>query len=84
MTSPPQSAENAKYYRDSFRRYRDYSILALAIAYLLQVIDANVFAYMQDFELTDDISMKVQPSVQPLDSYAMAPPAVGLSVGLKF
>ena len=39
---------------------------------------------MQDFELTDDISMKVQPSVQPLDSYAMAPPAVGLSVGLKF
>ena len=84
MTSPPQSAENAKYYRDSFRRYRDYSILALAISYLLQVIDANVFAYMQDFELTDDISMKVQPSVQPLDSYAMAPPAVGLSVGLKF
>ena len=84
MPAPPQSAENAKYYRDSFRRYRDYSILALAVSYLLQVIDANVFAYMQDFEVTDEISMKVQPSIQPLDSYAMAPPAVGLSVGLKF
>lgn len=84
VEKPPQSAENAKYFRDSFRRLRDYSVLALAISYLLQVIDANVFAYMQDFEVNDDISMKVAPSVVPLGNYAMAPPAVGVSVGLKF
>ena len=81
---PPQSAENAKYYRDAYRRLRDYSILATAIAYVLQVVDANVFAYMQDFEVNDDISMKVQPSAIPLGDYALAPPAVGLSIGLKF
>ncbi len=53
------SAETAKYYRDTYRRYRDYSILAIAAVYLLQVIDANVFAYMHDFEVNDEISMKV-------------------------
>lgn len=84
VEKPPQSAENAKYYRDAYRRLRDYSILAVAISYLLQVIDANVFAYMQDFEVNDDISMKVAPSVVPLGDYAMARPAVGLSIGLKF
>ena len=84
VEKPPQSAENAKYYRDAYRRLRDYSILAVAISYVLQVIDANVFAYMQDFEVNDEISMKVTPSVLPMGDYALAPPAVGLSIGLKF
>lgn len=57
------SAETALYYRNLYRRYRDYSIVAMAGFYLLQVIDANVFSYMQDFELSDDISMKVAPTV---------------------
>lgn len=59
----PISAETALYYRDVYRRYRDYSIVALAAFYLLQVIDANVFSYMQDFELTDDLAMSVSPTV---------------------
>ena len=63
---------------------RDYSILAVAVSYLLQVIDANVFAYMQDFEVNDEISMKVSPSVIPMGDYALTPPAVGMSIGLKF
>lgn len=84
VEKPPQSAENAKYYRDTFRRYRDYSVLAIAIAYVLQVVDANVFAYMQDFEVNDDISLNLSPSVIPLGEYAYANPAVGFSIGLKF
>ena len=87
VEKPPQTAETAKYYRDVFRRYRDYSILAVALSYVIQVVDANVFAYMQDFEVNDDISLRVEPSVQSLGgSFAssVAPPAVGLSIGLKF
>jgi hypothetical protein len=84
VEKPPQSAENCKYYRDAYRRMRDYSILAVAVSYLLQVIDANVFAYMQDFEVNDEISMKVSPSVIPMGDYALTHPAVGMSIGLKF
>lgn len=80
---PPWSGENAKYYRDLYRRYRDYSILFTAIAYVLQIVDANVFAYMQDFDISDDISMHIEPAVVPTQ-YAAAPAAVGMSIGFKF
>ena len=83
----PISAETALYYRNVFRRYRDYSILAMALVYVLQIIDANVFSYMHDFEIVDDMaSVSVNPTVMaPEMSLAMAPsPAVGLSVGIRF
>ena len=85
------SAETAKWYRDEYRRYRDYSIVATALFYFLQVIDANVFAYMHDFEVTDDITMNIEPSViAPDNVYAMhtsthlGQNAVGLRLGIRF
>ena len=88
VEKPPQTAENAKYFRDLYRRYRDYSILAVALTYLIQVIDANVFAYMQDFEVNDDISMHIEPAVSPVQ-YATTggiQPGMsfGMSVGFRF
>ena len=89
----PISAESAKWYRDVYRRYRDYSIVALAGFYLLQIIDANVFAYMHDFEVADDITMKVEPTViAPDNMYAQrtsvpsvtGETAIGLKIGLRF
>ena len=80
------AADTAKYYRDIYRRYRDYSVLAVAASYLLQVIDANVFSYMQDFEVNDDISMDIRPTVlSPGNEYALGGPgAFGLSLGFRF
>ena len=84
----PISAETAVYYRDVFRRYRDYSIVALVGFYLLQVIDANVFSYMLDFDMSNDISLHLEPAViPPADAYAFNPlrgNAYGFSLGLRF
>ena len=82
----PITSEQALYYRDVFRRYRDYSILAIALVYLLQVIDANVFSYMHDFEIVDDMAFEVKPAViMPDTQLAFNPsPAFGVSVGFKF
>lgn len=86
------TGETAKWYRDVYRRYRDYSIVATALFYLLQVIDANVFAYMHDFEVSDDISMSIEPAViAPDNAYAYhhhstsgTQNAVGLRLGIRF
>ena len=85
------SGETAKWYRDEYRRYRDYSIVATALFYLIQVIDANVFAYMHDFEVSDEISMNIEPAViTPDNVYAMHTSnisgynAVGLRLGITF
>ena len=84
VEKPPITAENAKYYRDVFRRYRDYSILATALFYVVQIVDANVFAYMQDFEMDDDISLRVEPTVISPE-FATAPsPALGVGLTLRF
>lgn len=85
----PISAETAVYYRDVFRRYRDYSIVALVGFYLLQVIDANVFSYMLDFDMSNDLSLHMEPAViMPDTQYAFSPKdrnaALGFSVGLRF
>ena len=86
-------AETAKWYRDVYRRYRDYSIVALVGFYLLQVIDANVFAYMHDFEVGDDISMQIEPAViapnsmyaqQPMMTTGMGNSAIGFRLGVRF
>lgn len=91
--SIPISGETAKWYRDVYRRYRDYSIVATALVYVLQIIDANVFAYMHDFEVSDDITMKVEPAViSPYNAYALNPTpsygsgqnALGMRVGVRF
>ncbi|MBO4447061.1 MAG: hypothetical protein J5764_02930 [Bacteroidales bacterium] len=81
----PISSSTALYYRDVFRRYRDYSILAFFAVYLLQIIDANVFAYMHDFEMSDDLSMSISPTVIGTDmSFAMNNPSPAVGVGLNF
>jgi 26S proteasome regulatory complex component len=82
VEKPPISAENALYYRDVFRRYRDYSILATALFYVVQIVDANVFAYMQDFEMDDDISLRIEPTVITPE-FASAP-AMGVGLTLRF
>ena len=82
VEKPPITAENALYYRDVFRRYRDYSILATALFYVVQVVDANVFAYMQDFEVDDDLTLRLEPTVIMPD-FAQAP-GLGLGLTLRF
>ncbi|MCQ2178296.1 MAG: DUF5683 domain-containing protein [Bacteroidales bacterium] len=84
----PYTRESVVYYKNTYRRFKDYSALAIAIVYLLQVIDANVFSTMQDFEVDDNISMNISPAViSPDNAYAgmsYQQPAIGMSLGINF
>ena len=84
----PITADQALYYRNIYRRYRDYALLAVAAIYLLQVMDANVFSYMHNFEVDDDISMRMEPTVMMPDMQLASTgggyPAVGLRLGVNF
>lgn len=93
-TSDPESAlyekfnpETMKYYKDTYRRFRDYSILAGIAVYALNIIDANVFAHLQDFDVSDDLSASFTPGiVMPLNpNYAInMNPAVGFHLNVNF
>lgn len=57
------SVSNLEYYRDYYWRIRDYCIVATIAIYLIQIIDADVFATMRDIEVNTKLSMGVEPAV---------------------
>lgn len=76
------SATFLKNLKDSYRRNRDLCILLTAGVYLLQIMDAHVDAHMQDYDISDDLSMNIEPY---FDVTAVgSQPTVGLNMSLKF
>lgn len=52
-----------KHKKDFYRKNRDLSIFAFFGVYLLSVIDAYVDAQLSTFDITPDLSMKVEPTI---------------------
>ncbi len=48
---------------NSYRRYRDISIVATVIAYALSLIDAYVDAQLYDFDISPDLSLNIEPQI---------------------
>ena len=69
--------EGLKRAKDYYRRYRDMNILIMAGWYLVQIIDATVDAYMFNFDVSEDLSMRFQPSSIRSNNYHVVP-------GIKF
>ncbi len=57
----PLSAQSLQLYRNAFRRDRDYSALYFVIAWGLNVADATVFGHLKDFNVSEDLSLKINP-----------------------
>jgi hypothetical protein len=61
----PLSVESLRFYRNSFRRDRDYAVLYFFIAWALNVVDATVFGHLKDFDVSPDLSLKIKPAINP-------------------
>lgn len=53
-------------YRNEFRRDRDYSVLWFFIVWGLNVADATVFAHLKEFDVSDNLSMQIKPTINPI------------------
>lgn len=49
--------------KDKYRRWRDLSFFCLVGVYALSVIDAYVDAELSEFDISDDLSLRVEPVV---------------------
>ncbi|GAA6335379.1 hypothetical protein DW010_03495 [Bacteroides stercoris] len=70
--------------KDTYRRYRDLSIFAFIGVYLLSVIDAYVDAELSNFDITPDLSMKVEPAVIDNRINNSSNRSVGLQCSFRF
>lgn len=73
----PLSEESLRFNRDQFRRNVDYSVLFFAILWGLNVMDAAVDAHLKSFDISPDLSLKIQPG------YSEMANTNGLSLVLK-
>lgn len=47
---------------DYYRRYRDLSYIGVALWYMITILDANVDANLNDYEIGEDLSIVVEPT----------------------
>lgn len=69
--------------KDTFRRYRDLSIFAFIGVYLISIIDAYVDAELSNFDISPDLSMRVEPTVIN-DQIHSGRKSVGVQCVLRF
>lgn len=75
------TTESLRRNSDSFLRNRDYLIILGSIFYILNIVDAHVSAHLDEFNVNEDLSFFIEPSVEPTP---FANQALGLSFVIKF
>ena len=65
---------------DYYKKYRDLSYIGIAAWYLVTILDANVDASLYNYDISNDLDLKVEPVVSPLSGQAY----MGVSLKLTF
>jgi len=67
---PPEyknlNANSLRIYRDEYRKNVDYSVLFFLIFWGLNVVDATVDAHLKAFDVSDNLSLRINPGYSPL------------------
>lgn len=58
------SAENIERRYLNYKRDRDYWIILSGLFYVLQIVDATVDAHLREFNINQDLSLNIKPSIQ--------------------
>lgn len=75
-----------RYYMNTYKRNRDLSVLGFTVVYVLNILDANVDAHLYDWNVDDNLSFRVEPTIvnSDLALTGYSAPVLGLSCQLNF
>jgi hypothetical protein len=65
---------------DFWRRNRDMLIIFTGAYYLLNIIDAHIFAHLNEFDTDNDLSLSIKPSLEKINNNNL----IGISLYLNF
>ena len=68
--------------RDTYRRWRDYTVLYCILAYGLNITEAYVHAHLKDFDVSEELTLQLRPNLIQTNTYSFSP-AFSLSINLK-
>lgn len=46
-----------------YRKNRDLMVVCMALVYILNIVDASVDAHLYDFDVSDELSMRIEPKI---------------------
>lgn len=76
------SGENLITIRDYYRRNMELSWIIMALWYGLNIIDATVDAHLFEYDISDDLTLKVEPALQ--SNYAYWGQEMGTGYGKSY
>lgn len=65
ISTEPYDSNQLKQLQDQFKQYVDLTVLLTSVGYIIQVMDAVVFAHLKNFDVSRDITMRMRPTTMP-------------------
>ncbi len=78
------SSDQLQTLKNSYKKSRDLAVIGMSLIYLLNIIDANVDAHLRSFDVSDDLSLNIDPwqsIYHQKNSFGLA---TGISIKLNF
>lgn len=82
------SATDLQQIRDYYRRNMELSWIVMGLWYALNVIDATVDAHLFDYDIGEDLSLRIEPDIQwPINAISHQSPVnrqIGIQISVHF
>jgi hypothetical protein len=79
---PQFTNEDLETRKDYYRRNRDLSYILAGTLYVLNIVDAYVDSQLMDFDVSDNLSLKINPGIHATNDLTMIP-SLNLVLSLK-
>ncbi len=80
---PQYTTENIRVLKNLYWKDRDFYIILTVGLYAVQILDAVVDAHFYSYDISDDLSLRVGPSIEPtMGTYPTT--ATGIGISLNF
>jgi len=79
--------DRLQYYKNGYRRDRDYYIILTVLFYIVNMVDAAVDAHFFTYDISNDLTLQWQPYMMNEGLYASSPqlkPTIGLNFSVTF
>ena len=81
---PQYSSDQSQTLKLQYRKYRDFAVIGFSLVYLINIIDANVDAHLKTFDVSDDLSINIDPWQSTYQANSGIRTATGLSLKFNF
>ena len=68
----------------TYRKRRDIAAIGIALLYILNIVDANVDAHLKTFDVSDDLSIRIEPWLNGYTSGYGYGNTTGITIKLNF